>query len=126
MSSVADLDRPSSPSQERQLSPVDSPVTSYVRKPDALPASPPSSLEEVRAAVAHIASSQAVDKDTALEITRLFHATEVLLLHECRTRDAALADAHSLLERQRMESELDRLARREHAANAVAVSRRGR
>lgn len=55
---------------------------------------------------------EVLDKETALKITRLFHAMETLLFQECKDRDERLLDIKASLDRERLQTELDRLARR--------------
>lgn len=72
----------------------------------------PAGLEALRDEVHRLVASEAIDKPTALEMTRLWNALEVLLLREQSGRAYDIAALRHELERVRMQSELDRLARR--------------
>lgn len=86
---------------------------SFARAPAPEPAEvPPVDLDEVRRGVLDLAASDQLDKASALAVTRLFHAMETLLKHECTTRDRALAETRNELERTMLQNELDRMARR--------------
>ena len=88
--------------------------------PVVLPESPPpktprNNLEEIRNGVMALATSDKMDKESALQVTRLFHSMEILLRHECNQRDATIASVQSEMERTRLQMELDRLANRRYS-----------
>ena len=74
--------------------------------------SPLETLADIKRELEHICNSDAVSKETALSLTRLFHATETLMRHECTSRERALDNAIAAIERDRLENELDRFARK--------------
>lgn len=75
-------------------------------------AAPDETLEGIKRQIAEICNSDVMDKPTSLSVTRLFHAMEVLLRHECEVRERQRVDAVAALEHSRLEAELDRLGRR--------------
>lgn len=102
----------------------------------ASPAIPdaPADLDAIRAGVVALAESEAMDKPTALQVTRLFHSMELLLRHEKHVRDRQIADLKNDLERTRLETELERFARRhtleemqqQQQVDAAPIPRHGR
>lgn len=59
--------------------------------------------------VNELATSDKLDKDSALAMTRLFHALETLMRFECARRDARISKMESELERTHVQHELDRI-----------------
>lgn len=84
---------------------------------DALDTDAPASIDDVRRGVADLATSEALDKESALAVTRLFHAMEMLLRQACTDRDMRVAEKDAELHRLRLELELER-------TTAQAVQRR--
>ena len=78
---------------------------------EALPP-PRYELEELRREIFELAASDTLDKGAALAVTRLFHAMETLLRHECAERERRLSRALNDIEQMRLHNELERLARR--------------
>ena len=70
-------------------------------------------VEELRDEVMTLTSSERLDKDCALQVTRLFHSMEMLLRHACHTRDAEIARVRTDLEHLRLTNDLDRPAARQ-------------
>ena len=70
---------------------------------------PPGNLEAIREEVNKLAASDKLDKDSALTMTRLFHAIETLMRQECTRRDAEISRMEYEIERTRIQSELDRI-----------------
>ena len=69
-------------------------------------------IEDVREFVETLTASEKVDKESALQITRLFHTMELIHNREINVRDAQIAKMESDLTQQRLQTELDRLATR--------------
>ena len=69
-------------------------------------------LEQLRREIFELAASDTLDKGAALAVTRLFHAMETLLRHECAERERRLSRALNDIEQMRLHNELERLARR--------------
>lgn len=90
------------------LSPPRSPVRTRTLSVESTAALPPPSqtLDEVRQQVVALVSTEALDKEAALTVTRLFHTMETLLRHECAVRDRKIADGENLLERERLQMRL--------------------
>ena len=65
--------------------------------------------------------SDRLEKDEALQITRLFHAMEVLHYSTIHERDAQIASFRAELERMRLQVELDRLACRQVRDDAAQM-----
>ena len=70
-------------------------------------------LETIKKGFAALAESDGLDKAHALELTRLFHSMETLVLREIHLRERDVAELRTELEMTRLRSELDRLARRQ-------------
>lgn len=79
-------------------------------------------ISDIKAGIEEISSSDRLDKETALQVTRLFHAVEMLLRHECNQRDATIQQLHSTLELDRVQHQLDRFANRALREEAVAAA----
>ena len=75
---------------------------------DAVP-EPVWSMEYIMTKANELAASDKLDKDSALAMTRLFHALETLLRHECANRDARISKMECDIERTHVQHELDRL-----------------
>ena len=73
------------------------------------PMSTPLHIDDIRRSIMDLVTSDKLDKDAALQVTRLFHALEMLMRHECTTRDTHIARLKADAERQRVQHELDRL-----------------
>ena len=91
---------------------------------------PTHDLEGVRAVTNELVESTVLDKDTALRVMHIFHSMETLLRYECAKRDRRVCDVTAELERTRLHSELDRLARRHtletlRTGTPVKAARRG-
>jgi hypothetical protein len=71
-----------------------------------------SDVDSIRKKFTELAESDKIHKIEALSIMHLFHAMESLLVHECNLRDKVILETKSALERNRLETECDRLARR--------------
>tara|TARA_B110001450_G_scaffold254335_1_gene279493 strand:- start:1572 stop:1940 length:369 start_codon:yes stop_codon:yes gene_type:complete len=69
-------------------------------------------VQEIQASLRTIASSESMDKATALAVTELFHEMETLFREECARRDHQMLQITMDSERQRLEVEMDRMARR--------------
>ena len=96
-------------------SPVDSkPVQSVTS--DVVP------LERIKHEVQALSSSEKLDKDAALTMTRLFHAMELLMTHEINDRDARIASLQHDIQEQRLRVELDRIATRQIQEDAMMAS----
>ena len=80
------------------------------------------STDELRVRVNDIVESDALDKESALTITRLFHEAELHLQSECTRRDAQIAALRAELERCRMQAEFDRLAGRQIREESAVVA----
>lgn len=75
--------------------------------PDVVP------LETIKKDVEALSSSDKLDKESALQMTRLFHSMELLLSQETNTRDARIAALQHEIQEQRLRVELDRLITRQ-------------
>ena len=67
-------------------------------------------LEEIRRGIDAVASSDKLDKDSALQVTGLFHSMESLMRYECNLRDRMLVEMKSALELATVKGELARMA----------------
>lgn len=67
-------------------------------------------IDSIRTGVNDLAASDKLDKESALSMTRLFHAMETLMRSECTWRDAHIAKLESEVERVRLQHELDRIS----------------
>ena len=67
------------------------------------------SIDTVRRGVAELATSEKLDKESALALTRRFHAMEMLRRHACTERDVRVAEKDAELQRLRLEVELARV-----------------
>lgn len=119
-------DTPSASPALPPISPPGSPTPSSL--PPSLPP-PHSKLDAIREQVFALASSETLDKGSALTVTRLFHEMETLLRHECSERDRRLRDVTNELERQKLQREVERLGRQHtlhesHSAQALVEPRR--
>lgn len=81
-------------------------------------------VDVIRRGVTALAESSALDKESALSMTRLFHAMEMLMRHECARRDAMVCKLESELERSRIQHELDRVSNAHHHALTTPLKRR--
>ena len=81
-------------------------------------------VEVIRRGITALAESSALDKDSALSMTRLFHAMEMLMRHECARRDATVCRLESELERSRIQHELDRVSNAHHHALTTPLKRK--
>jgi hypothetical protein len=70
-------------------------------------------VEEVRIKFRELAASDKIDKADALTMMSLFHTMENLLQHECGIRDRVILETNARLERNRLETECDRLVRKQ-------------
>ena len=75
---------------------------------DASDADAPATLDDVRRGVADLATSEGLNKESALMVTRLFHAMEMLLCRACTERDMRVAEKDAELQRLRLELDLER------------------
>jgi len=91
---------------------LDTPVLE--RPVDLQNSSLPVQINDIRSGIIELATSDSLDKAAALQITRLFHGMEMLLRHECNTRDTLLRDTQNEVERLKLQTELDRLSNRHH------------
>ena len=71
---------------------------------------PLTDIDAIRGGINALAESDRLDKDSALTMTRLFHALEMLMRHECSRRDAQISRLEAEIERGRIQHELDRIA----------------
>ena len=69
-------------------------------------------VQAIQASLRQIVCSDQVDKPTALKVTQLFHDMETLFRDECARREQQILQLDMKAERQRLEVEMDRLARR--------------
>ena len=69
-------------------------------------------LEELSLEIENIVRQSALDKESALHITRVFNALEALLREERHMRMRESNELRHKIERTHMEVELDRLARK--------------
>ena len=60
-----------------------------------------------------LVNDEKVEKNTALNITRLFHEFETYMLAEFKTKDELCIEMCNKLEKERLQHELDRMARRQ-------------
>jgi hypothetical protein len=83
-------------------------------KEDEMPvkALTPNNVDDVRSLLESLTASDKLDKDAALQITRLFHAMELIFNRECNARDSKIAKLEADVIQQRLQTELDRLATR--------------
>ena len=79
-------------------------------------------LERIRKEVETLSNSDRLDKEGALQMTRLFHAMELYMTHEINTRDARIASLHHDIHEQRLRVELDRIATRQIQEDAMMAS----
>lgn len=71
-----------------------------------------SNIDTIRKKLIEVVESDKINKLEALSIMHLFHVMESLLVHECNVRDKVILETKSALERNRLETECDRLSRR--------------
>jgi hypothetical protein len=83
----------------------------------AIPTEDP--LDARRRELEALTATDTLDKSTALSVTHLFHSLETLVREERAARE--LAAVRFELERTRLQSELDRLARRRTLDDAQLV-----
>ena len=89
---------------------MDTPSTASELAPISLPSSPHTQYEDlstIQAGVARLATSEKLDKGSALELMRLFHAMELLLRKECNHRDTTIAELRSEMTRVGLQHQLD-------------------
>lgn len=93
--------------------PVDSPDDSPIPQ-DPLTESEPTiqTMDDIRRSIADLTESNAMDKSTALTVTRLFHGAESIIQQEHHMRVQEVSNLRHEVERTHMQAELDRLARR--------------
>lgn len=82
-------------------------------------------LETIRRRVDALAASDKLDKESALQVTGLFHSMESLLCYECNIRDRRLLELKSSLELAQVKEELAHAARQcthsqEHSLEALS------
>jgi hypothetical protein len=70
-------------------------------------------IDEIRSGIHSLATSEKMDKESALQITRLFHAMEMLLRHEINNREGVIASLRAEIAQSRLQSELDRISSRQ-------------
>ena len=97
--------------------PPDSPPDTTPR-----PTADATNLDDIRCAVHALAASDRLDKESALQVTRLFHAMEMLHRHAIAERDGDNAALRAEMNQQRLQTELDRLATRQLREDAVAAA----
>lgn len=71
------------------------------------------SLASIREKVEHLSNSEKLDKESALQMMRLFHAMELLFHQEVTARDASIAALRHEVHENRMRTEVDRIATRQ-------------
>ena len=99
--------------------PPESPTESshtQVALPDVVP------LERLRTDIEKLSSSEKLDKDSALQMMRLFHAMELHMTTELNTCTLRIASLEHQLQEQRLRVELDRLATRYIQEEAMIAS----
>jgi flagellar biosynthesis component FlhA len=87
-------------------------TTTTTTEEDVVVARSSTDLETIRRELRDTVETERLDKGTALKVITLFHSLETLLLHECHARDKIVLEKTASLERERLEAECDRLARR--------------
>lgn len=85
---------------------MDTPPSSEVHPLSPSSPRPSTSLEEIRRGIHDLATSEKLDKESALQLTRLFHSMELLLHHECNSRDTTITKLKNDLDRAQMQSQL--------------------
>lgn len=81
-------------------------------------------MEEIRTGMNALATSDQLDKESALQLTRLFHAMEMFMRQEITHRDGVIAALRAELAQLRTQTELDHLAMRHEDAVTVAPTHR--
>ena len=76
-------------------------------------------IDEIREGINSIATSDKLDKESALQVTRLFHAMEMLIRHEINSRDGTIASLRAQLDQQRLQAELQRYSQSTTQDDAV-------
>ena len=79
-------------------------------------------LEGLRNNIQTLSNSDKLDKESALHMTRLFHAMELLMTHEINIRDARIASLQHDIQEQRLRVEFDRIATRHIQEDAMMAS----
>lgn len=79
-------------------------------------------IDDIRTGIHAVATSDKMDKESALQVTRLFHAMEMLLRHEINHRDGVIASLRADMHQQRIQAELDRFASRQIHEEAMLAS----
>lgn len=69
------------------------------------------SRDEVQHRVEDLVSGEGLDKTTALTVTRLFHAMDLLLERAKHDRDSEVQKLKSEIEHAQLQNQLDRLTR---------------
>ena len=102
------MDTPSRPGSPLENDDRPAPIVSResTREPVMIEAS--LSIDAIRQAIVDLTASERLEKESALHVTRLFHAMEMLMRHECTERDRRIAAGAAELERVRLAAELDR------------------
>ena len=82
-------------------------------------------IDDIRTGINALATSDKLDKESALQVTRLFHGMEMLIRHEINQRDGMIASLRAQLDQQRIQVELDRISSRQliEEANASGTPR---
>lgn len=99
--------------------PPESPMESsrtQVAVPDIVP------LERLRNDIETLSNSDKIDKDSALQMTRLFHAMELYMTTELNTCALRIASLQHQISEQRLRVEFDRLATRHIQEEAMMAS----
>lgn len=97
-------------------SPMESSFTQVAALPDVVP------LERLRSDIEKLSNSDKLDKDAALQMTRLFHAMEMYMKTELNACALRIASLQHELQEQRLRVELDRLATRHIQEEAIMAS----
>ena len=85
-----------------------------------------SEIDIIRQGVNDLTASEKLDKESALTMTRLFHAVETLMRKECTRRDAAIAKIEHDLERTCIQNELERMRMSQEQDLTSLPQRRGK
>lgn len=97
-------------------SPTEFSFTQSAAPPDILP------LERLRSNIEKLSNSEKLDKDSALQMTRLFHAMELYMKTELNACALRIASLEHQLQEQRLRVEFDRLATRHIQEEAMMAS----
>ena len=79
-------------------------------------------LERLRADIEKLSNSDKLDKESALQMMRLFHAMELYMTTQLNTCALRIASLEHQLQEQRLRVELDRLATRHIQEEAIMAS----